>query len=377
MRFLHTADLHLGKKLGEIPLLQDQRHILEQMARIAEEKGCDAVLIAGDIYQNSAPSAEAMDVFGEFLAGLADKGIAVIAIPGNHDSDLRVAYMSRLVRNSGIFVSGPFPGELQKTVLEKEGQKVNFWMLPFIRPANVRRYFPDAEIGSYSDAVRTVLENTPLDDGEVNVILAHQFITGSSVSDSEELTVGGLDNVDPSLFESFDYVALGHLHRPQKAGRDTVRYAGSPLKYSISEARDIKSCAVVDVRGKGRLTAETVPLEPLHDVREIKGVLKEIMDMPYSEDYVRVELNDEDVPPDARISIASVFPNMVRYAVVNSKTSVETDVDISGEVENKSVIELFCDFYSAQNNDVQPDEKRLSIMREVIEKAGGASDETD
>ncbi|MBR2739758.1 MAG: exonuclease SbcCD subunit D [Oscillospiraceae bacterium] len=374
MRLLHTADIHLGKKLGEIPLLKDQRVILGRIADIASRRSCDAVLISGDIYQNTSPSADAMEAFGEFLSCLAERGIAVIAIAGNHDSDQRVAYMSQLVRESGIFIAERFSGRLQKIPFSKNGESVVFWLLPFIRPSDVRRYYPDREIGSYNDAVRTVMENAPVDPDEVNIILAHQFITGASVSESEEITVGGLDNVDSSVFDGFDYAALGHLHRPQSAGRDTVRYAGSPMKYSISEANDEKSVVLIEINGRS-ITTEKVSLQPVHDVRNVKGFLREIMDMPYSEDYVRVEINDEDVPPDARISVVSVFPNMVRFAVVNSKTSMEMDIDFSGAPENRSPLELFSDFYTAQNNDVPPDERRLAIMREVIEEAAG-TDET-
>lgn len=375
MRLLHTSDIHLGKKLSEIPLLKDQQIILAQIADIASRMECDAVLIAGDIYQNTAPSADAMEAFGEFLSCLADRGIAVIAIAGNHDSDQRVAYMSQLVRGAGIYIAERFSGSLQKIPFSRNGEKVSFWLLPFLRPSDVRRYYPDKEIASYNDAVKTVIENAPLDPEEVNVILAHQFITGAAVSDSEEITVGGLDNVDSSVFDKFDYAALGHLHRPQTAGRDSVRYAGSPLKYSMSESNDEKSVVIIDINGKGNISAEKVPLHAVHDVRNVRGLLKEIMDMPYSEDYVRVEINDEEVPPDARISVVSVFPNMVRFAVVNSRTSVETDVDFSGAPENRSPLELFSDFYTAQNNDVPPDERRLEIMREVIEEAAG-TDET-
>ncbi len=374
MRLLHTADIHLGKKLGEIPLLRDQRVILSRIADIASQRSCDAVLIAGDIYQNTAPSADAMEAFGEFLSCLADRGIAVFAIAGNHDSDQRVAYMSRLVRDAGVFIADRFTGTLQKIPFSRNGEDVTFWLLPFIRPSDVRRYYPDREISSYNDAVRTVIEEASPDPDEINIVLAHQFITGASVSDSEEITVGGLDNVDSSVFERFDYAALGQLNRPQPAGRETVRYAGSPLKYSISEANDEKSVVIIETEGRN-VTAEKVPLQPVHDVRNVKGLLREIMDMPYSEDYVRVEINDEDVPPDARISVVSVFPNMVRFAVVNSKTSVETDVDFSGAPENRSPLDLFTDFYTAQNNDVAPDERRLAIMREVIEEASG-TDET-
>jgi len=371
LRFLHTSDLHLGKRLGEISLMDDQRYILQRIADIAVQEGCSAVVVAGDLYQQSAPSAEAMELLSWFFSELHSRGIKVVAVAGNHDSGQRVAYFSGLVRESGIYISERFGGELQHEVLTEGGQTVNFWLLPFIRPSDVRRFCPETEINSYTDAVKAVIDSAGIDWNELNVIVAHQFITGSAVSDSEEISVGGLDNVDAAVFEGFDYTALGHLHRPQKAGSSSVIYSGSPLKYSVSEAGDVKECVIVDIKGKGQTEQKHVPLTGMRDVREVKGFISEIMQMPYSEDYVRVEIHDEDVPPDARISVSTVFPNMIRYAVYNSKTSEETDVDIAGQVENRSPLELFEDFYTAQNNGVGPDEKRMDVMRAVFEEAEG------
>ena len=379
MRFLHTSDLHIGKKIGEISLLEDQKDVLDQIVRIAVEKNCDAVIIAGDIYQRSDPSAESMNLFSDFLYDLTSKGIKVICVSGNHDSGLRLSYLSRIIRGSGVYLSEVFRGQPEKITFKNDSDNnVNFFLLPFIRPSDVNRYNPEAKVKTYDEAVRYVIENTEINDEEINIIIAHQFITGSSTSESEESYIGGLENVDAAVFDRFDYVALGHLHRPQSIGRSTMRYSGTPLKYSISETNDVKSCVLVDVKEKEDLNVQLIPLIPLHDVRDIHGMFREIMMMPYSEDFVRVELNDEDVPPDARIIISnSVFKNMFRFAVKNSKTSEETEVDISENVENRSIMDLFCDFYALQNNGVLPDEARMKVMRTVIDEIKEPDNETD
>ena len=379
MRFLHTSDLHIGKKIGEISLLEDQKDVLDQIFRIAVEKNCDAVIIAGDIYQRSDPSAESMNLFSDFLYDLTSKGIKVICVSGNHDSGFRLSYLSRIIRGSGVYLSEVFRGQPEKITFKNDSDNnVNFFLLPFIRPSDVNRYNPEASVKTYDEAVRYVIENTEINDEEINIIIAHQFITGSSTSESEESYIGGLENVDAAVFDRFDYVALGHLHRPQSIGRSTMRYSGAPLKYSISETNDVKSCVLVDVKEKEELNVQLIPLIPLHDVRDIHGMFREIMMMPYSEDFVRVELNDEDVPPDARIIISNtVFKNMFRFAVKNSKTSEETEVDISENVENRSIMDLFCDFYALQNNGVLPDEARMKVMRTVIDEIKEPDNETD
>lgn len=366
MRFLHIADLHIGKQLNDVSFLEGQRYILEQIIQMAERERVDAVLIAGDVYQKSSPQAEAMTLFNDFLTRLVGAGMKVFVISGNHDSDQRIAYFSALIRGAGVYVSERFEGTLQKASFDDEYGRINICLMPFLKPAHVRRFFPGEKITGYQDAVRLVLENSPVNTGERNILLCHQFITGAERSDSEDVTVGGLDNIDASLFDDFDYVALGHIHKPQRILRDTLRYAGSPLKYSFSEVDHKKSAALVDVQEKGDVHVKLLPLYPLRDMRKVEGLIAEILDMPYSEDYVAVTVHDEIVPPDAKLEItASVFPNMMKFTVENSKTKYSSDVLENDRVERKSVAELFCDFYRMQHNDVLPTEEQLKIFENV------------
>ena len=275
MRFIHTADLHLGKRLNDVPLIEDQVYILGEIRRIAREERAQAVIIAGDIYQSSSPQAEAMSAFNDFVTALAEDGTAVLAISGNHDSARRVSYLSALVRARGVYVSEEFTGTLQKVELEDEHGRIVVSLLPFVKPVSVRRCFPDEEIETCQDAVAAVLRHSPLDGGARNVLVCHQFVTGAQESGSEELYAGGLECVDGRLFDGFDYVAMGHIHRAQRVGRDTVRYAGSPLKYSFSEAAHKKSVTVVDMGEKGSVQIKTVPLTPLHELREVTRCLQQ------------------------------------------------------------------------------------------------------
>ena len=372
MRFIHTADLHLGKRLHDVPLLEDQIYMLDELKKLAIERGADAVMIAGDVYQSSSPPSEAMSAFDGFVTALAAAGIRVFAVSGNHDSERRVAYLASLVRGSGIYVSERFTGTLQQFTMEDEHGEIVVSLLPFIKPINVRRCFPEETIESYQDAAAAVLRHSPVDTAKRNILICHQFITGAQTAGSEELSVGGVENIDAALFKDFDYVALGHIHRAQRVGRETVRYAGSPLKYSLAEAAHKKSAAVVDMGAKGDVRIELVPLTPLHDVREVEGYLDEIMRMPYSEDYVRVTVRDELVPPDARVTVTTVFPNLLRFEVRNSKTGEAAEMSDAQDVEDKSVEELFRDFFSLQNNGAQPDEEQLALIREVLRESGEA-----
>ena len=377
MRVLHTSDLHLGKRLGEASLHEDQHYILDQIKDILVDKKCDALVIAGDVYQRFDPSAESMELFSSFIYDVSKLNIKVMAVSGNHDSGLRLSYFSKLVRDNGIFISDVFSGDIEKVTLNGvDDVRVNFFLLPFIRPSDVKKYYPMSDQATFNEAVKTVIDRIDIDPEEINILIAHQYITGSVTSESEDSYIGGLDNVDSNIFDKFDYVALGHLHRPQYINIEKIRYSGSPLKYSISEADDVKSCVVVDLKSKNDISIETVDLVPLHNVRDIHGLLQEVINMPYSEDYVRVELNDEDVPPDARILLSStVFPNMIRFAVNNSKTSSETEIDISENIENKSILELFKDFYSLQNNGVEPDDARIKIINDIVESIGDSDHE--
>lgn len=366
LRFLHLADLHLGKQMNDLSLLSDQNAILQQIVSIAENEQADAVLIAGDVYQRSSPQAEAMALFDGFVTQLVSLDKKVFVISGNHDSALRISYFSSLIKNAGVYVTEAFDGKMQSVTLQDRDGEIIIWMLPFLRPSQVKRMLPEEKITTYQDAMEAVLRQTPVDTKKRNILLCHQFITGSETSDSEERAVGGLDNIDASVFDAFDYVALGHIHKPQKVLRDTLRYAGSPLKYSFSEAGHKKSVTVVDMREKGDIQVRTVPLYPLHDVRLIEGKLDDLMRMDYSEDYVWATIHDELPPPDARVTLSVNFPNMMKFSIINSRTKYDVDVMAGQSMENKTVSELFSDFYRLQNNDQEPGSTHMKVLEKVL-----------
>ena len=366
MKFLHIADLHLGKQINDLSLLGDQEAVLQQVADIAAEEKVDAVLIAGDVYQRTAPQAEAMALFDRFVSRLVHDGRKVFVISGNHDSALRISYFSSLVRSSGVYVTETFGGELQHLTLHDADGDLTVWMLPFLRPGQVKRALPEEKIASYQDAIAAVLRNADIDFSKRNVLMCHQFIAGSEVCESEELSIGTVDQISGALFDGFDYVALGHLHKPQKVLRETLRYAGSPLKYSFSEVNHKKSVVLVDMREKGDVRVRTVPLHPLHDMRMIEGMLDDLRNLPYSEDYVWVTLHDELPPPDAKVTLSVNFPNMLKFSVVNSKTKYDLDVMATETMESKTAAELFCDFYRLQNNDQLPGDMHMQVLSKVI-----------
>ncbi len=376
MRFIHLADLHLGKQMNDLSLLPDQEAVLQQITEIAQAQQADCVLIAGDVYQRSTPQAEAMALFDRFVSGLVKLGMKVFVISGNHDSALRISYFSSLVKTAGVYVSETFDGHLQHVELQDGDGDVVIWLLPFLRPSQVKRFLPEEKIVSYQDAVAAVLRNTPLDSKKRHVLLAHQFITGSEICDSEEHMVGGLDQIDASLFADFDYVALGHIHKSQKVGRETLRYAGSPLKYSFSEVNHKKSVTVVNMQEKGQTDIKKVPLYPLRDVRTIEGTMDELIRMPYSEDYVWITVKDELVPPDARVTLSVNFPNMLKFSISNSRTKQDINVLATEKMENKTAQELFCDFYRLQNNDQLPSEAHRKVLEKVIRELEEVPHET-
>ena len=368
MKFIHTADLHLGKQMNDLSLLEDQAHILDQIVAIADAEQVDAVLIAGDVYQRSSPQAEAMALFDRFVSRLAEAGRKVFIISGNHDSALRISYFSQLVRGAGVHVSEAFEGQLQHVTLQDEAGDVVLWLMPYLRASQVRRYLPEEKVASLQDAVAAVIRQADIDPGKRNILLCHQFIMGCEMAGSEEQSVGGLDAISAAVFDAFDYVALGHIHRAQKAGRDTVRYAGSPLKYAFSEANHVKSVTLVDMPEKGCVHVNTIPLTPRRDVRLVEGMLEELLAAPYSEDYVWVTIHDELPPPDAKVSLTVNFPNMLKFSVSNSRTKFDVDVQNLGSLENKTVAELFSDFYRLQNNDQMPGEKHMQVLEKVIKE---------
>lgn len=364
MKFLHLADLHIGKRLHDYSLLDDQCDVLAQALQLAKDERCGAVLIAGDVYDKANPSVEAMNLFDSFLTSLCEAGIPSYIISGNHDAAGRISYFSELLERSGVHMSAAFDGKLQ-SFAAPDGSAV-IHLMPFLRPMDVRRFYPDEKIVTYEDAVRTVLAHSPIDRSCVNLLVCHQFITGGSTCDSEEFAVGGLDNIGAEVFADFDYVALGHLHQAQYCGRNTIRYAGSPLKYSLSEEHQRKTFTIVHVQDKAHITFEQIPVKLPHDVRTVRGTFAELQDGLYTEDYVRVILTDELVPPDARISLRCTYPNMVKFSVENSKTKYEINVAAEESFEDKTPLELFADFFALQNNGVVPSEQQMDIVRRIF-----------
>ena len=364
MRLLHLADLHLGKTVNGFSQTDDQRHILHEALRIAQDESVDAILLAGDLYDRSSPSAEAVSLLDGFLTRAADLGIAVLAIPGNHDSAERVAYAAGPLSRQGIYLAPAFDGSVRRVVLEDEHGPVAFWLLPFLKPASVRCFFPEADIGQdYTAALRTVLASCALDAAQRNVLLCHQFVTvGGAAPDrtDSELSLGGLDNVDASVFDAFDYVALGHVHRPQRVGRDQVRYAGSPLKYSLSEARDRKSAVLVDLGPKREgercaVRIELAPLEPLRDLRRITGPLAElvsdeVMRSADANDYIHAVLTDATPVIDALARLRAAYPNVMSMEYAAQSRAADTSpAPDRGEAPQESPFELFERFFEERN----------------------------
>lgn len=366
MRFIHIGDLHLGKIFNDVNLLEDQIDILNQIIKISNDKKADCVLIAGDVYDKSNPSAIAINAFNKFVTELINNKKKVFVISGNHDSNERLSYLSDLVKELGLFVSTSFDSKTQVVTLNDKYGEINIQLLPFIRPSNVRKYYDNEKIETYQDALKIVINNSCIDTSKRNILLSHQFITGSVTCESEEFAVGGLDNIDASVFACFDYVAMGHIHRPQSVIRDSLRYSGSIYKYSFSEVNHKKSVCFFEIKEKGSFEYELIPLEFKRDVREIEGKLEDLMKLDYCEDYLKVILTDEIVDPDARLNLSMVFPNMLKFSVRNSKTSDE-EISIEEEsLEDKSVIELFKDFYAIQNNGIEADHKFIELIEGIL-----------
>jgi len=378
MKLVHLSDLHIGKRVNEYSMLEDQAYILFEIRRIIEEEQPDAVLIAGDVYDKSVPSAEAVQLLDDFLCALAEKQHPVFLISGNHDSPERLSFGGRLMTSRGVYISPVYDGTVEPVYLADAYGKVGIYLLPFIKPAHVRRYYPEEPIESYTDAVRVAVDGMRVDTSVRNVIVTHQFVTGAERSESEEISVGGSDNVDASVFDAFDYVALGHIHGPQKIGRETVRYCGTPLKYSFSEARQEKSVTVVELKEKGDVTVREVPLHPLRDMREIRGTYEELTRKSFYEgtkvsDYLHITLTDEEDIIGAIDKLSVIYPNLMKLDYDNTRTKQKQSIGEAEKVEEKSPLQLFFELYEKQNN--QPmSEEQTAFVQELIEKIwdGGA-----
>lgn len=379
MKFLHLADLHLGKRVNGFSMLEDQAHILRQILAILDDEQPDGVLIAGDVYDKSVPSVEAVGLLDGFLTELRARGVPVLLISGNHDSPERLAFGGRVMDSCGIHISPVYDGALTPVTLQDAFGPVHVWLLPFVKPAHVRRWFPDADIESYTDAMAEAVAHMDIDTAARNVLVTHQFVTGGTRSGSEELSVGGTDNVDSGVFAPFDYVALGHLHGAQHIGRETIRYAGSPLKYSFSEARQHKSVTVVTLGEKGDVQVRTVALTPLRELREIRGSYDELTarsfyeHTTYRSDYLHLILTDEQDVFDAMSRLRTIYPYLMTLDYDNARTRAAGGMSVPAETERRTPSELFEALYLRQNHRPMSEVQRAYIaqlMEQIMEVQG-------
>lgn len=376
MKILHLSDLHLGKKVNEFPMLSDQQYILNQILNIADNENPDCVIIAGDIYDRPTPSAEAIRVFDNFLFGLSERKLSVFIISGNHDMAERISFGGRLMKSSNIYIAPVFNGKIIPVELKDEYGNINFYMIPFIKPINVRKFYPDETIENYTDAMKIVIENMNINSDSRNILITHQFITGASFSESEEFSVGGTENIDAEIFDDFDYIALGHIHRPQNVRDKRIRYCGSPLKYSSNEENQQKSVTIVEMGEKGNLEIRTIPLIPERDMKFYKGTYKEITDPDFygnikTDDYIFITLTDEEDIPDANRKLRKIYPYMMQLSYDNSRTRNHSIIKNDIRNEKNPPIQLFSEFYEAQCNHKMSSEQYEfvdNLIKEVWEE---------
>lgn len=371
MKLFHLSDLHIGKRVNEFSMIEDQKYILKRILDLAEEEKPDGIILAGDIYDKQIPSAEAVQVFDEFITRLAGRAIPVFIISGNHDSAERLAFGGRLLNSRGIYLSPVYDGSVTKIPLKDQYGTVWIHLLPFIRPSTVRHVFENEAdlVTDVQTAAETVIRHMEIDLKDRNILVAHQFVTGASRCESEDVQVGGLDNIDAAVFTPFDYTALGHIHSPQNVGTDRVRYCGTPLKYSFSEVDQEKSIAVVELEKKGTVRTSLLPLKPLRDMRKLRGTYLELTDRSFyrdmnREDYIQVTLTDEDDVPDGLQKLRVIYPNIMQLLYDNQRTKTTQEVDAAQAVEKKTEIELFYEFYELQNN--QPMTKQQKDFAEQL-----------
>ena len=385
MKFLHLGDLHLGKTLGDFDLKEDQRYILDEILSIIDKEGVDGVLIAGDVYDKSIPSEAATNLLDYFLNELSKRKVRVYMISGNHDSDDRLNFGSALFKSNQIFISSVFDGTLHKDTLIDGDNVIDIYMLPFVKASQVKHFFPEEEIENYDAAVKAIIKNTAIDKTHTNIIVAHQFVAGKGedpmLSGSESLgtlNVGMVEKIGYDCFDDFDYVALGHIHLPQSVGREEIRYSGSPLKYSLSEANNEKTVPLITISGNKKIKYDFLSLKPMRDLRHIRGTLEYLLDkknVTKPDDFIYATLTDEDIINDAMGIFQQVYPNTVRIDYDNSHTREIEQIDISKIAENKTFPELIGDFYRMIYGCEISDEE-MAVMRSVAKEAG-VIDETD
>ena len=373
MKIIHLADLHIGKRVNEFSMIDDQKYILNQILEIIDKEKPDAVIIAGDVYDKQVPSIEAVELLDSFISDISKRKTTTFIISGNHDSAERLAFGSSLMAMGKIYISPVYNGKISKYTLKNDFGSANFYLLPFVKPSHVKRFFPDEKIESYTDAIKVVVDNLKLDTSEINILIAHQFVTGASRTESEEISVGGLDNVDASVFEDFDYVALGHIHRPQKIGTERIRYCGTPLKYSFSEVNDAKSVSIIEINSKEDFNLRTIPLIPKRDMRKIRGTYEELTtktsyENTNTDDYIHVTLTDEFNVADAIQKLRVIYKNIMKLEYDNMRTRESRKINLDDMViENKNPLEIFSEFYKLQNNQEMDDEQK-KIIKKIMEE---------
>lgn len=381
MRFLHLADLHIGKRVNGFSMIEDQKFVFEQVYNVIENEKIDGIIMAGDIYDKPVPSAEAVKLFDEMLTRLVSINLPIFVISGNHDSAERIGFGSDILSAAKVYMSRVYNGNLQKIELEDDYGKINVYLLPFIKPATVKNIYKEAEIKDYDDALECVLSQKKIDETKRNVIVSHQFVTGAMRSESEEVSVGGLDNVSVENYEAFDYVALGHIHRAQQMGRESARYAGTLLKYSFSEEKHNKSMTIVDLKEKGNIEIKEIPVKPLHDLKTIKGKFSKITSEEFykelkKEDYYRAVLTDEDDILNAIGKLKSIYPNLMSMEYDNTRTRSYSVVDNVETGETKSPLDYFEEFFEKQNGR-KMSEKQRNYLLEILGEAREESHETN
>ena len=376
MKILHLADLHLGKRVNEMSMIEDQKYILDQIITLIKEESVGIVLLCGDIYDKSIPTIEAIHLLDEFLDQLSKMAIKVLMISGNHDSIDRLSFGKRLFTRSNLYIASQFENEIEKITVKENGITVNFYMLPFVKSAYISHIF-QLQTDSYEECFRYLIEHTKIDEEETNILLSHQFVTANKknpeLSDSETSSLGGIDNIDFHIFDPFDYVALGHIHKPQAMGREMVRYAGSILKYSFSEIHMDKKAIILTIDAKKEISLSFHPLKPLRDMREIECSLEELLkkqcEIGNQEDYMHVILTDEEQILDAIGKVRTIYPNVMQISFKNRRhmKQLESAQIKEDQISDQSPAELFEQFYKMQNH-IDLDEKRLQLVLSVFEE---------
>ncbi|WP_346684161.1 exonuclease SbcCD subunit D [Anaerostipes butyraticus] len=375
MKILHLADLHLGKRVNEFSMLEDQRYILNQILDIVEEEAVEVVMICGDVYDKGIPPVDAIELLDDFLWKLAEKDCRTLMISGNHDSGDRLGFGKHLFQNSNLFIVSQFSGEIEKITIPCGNLPVNFYMLPFVKPVIVNQSL-GIHTQSYQECLRYLIEHTKIDPEEMNLLMAHQFVTAGKenpeLSDSETSSLGGIDNVDYRIFDPFDYVALGHIHKPQAMGRPQVRYSGSILKYSFSEIRKEKEVVLLHIEENKKMEMSFRKLKPLRDMREIKGTIRQLMEgeirLGNQEDYMQVTLTDEEEILDAIGKVRTVFPNVMQICLENRRYARQQQIRAEEQdIIHQDPLQLFAEFYKMQNN-IELEEEEAEKIKTIFEE---------